>query len=81
MKPNDRFKPYDEDDVDERSPDECAEAWLQRHAFEQMTERLFWMFIMGAGSGAYRALVSMYLSEADSNREVAQALIGLRDAA
>lgn len=73
----DRFQ----DDVDERSADDCAEAWLAMHAHEQMTERLFWMFILGAGAGSYRGLVALYLSEADSNREVVQSLIGLRDAA
>jgi hypothetical protein len=71
---------FDPDDVDERDEHECAEAWLKAHAHEQMTERLFWMFVMGAGE-RLRGLVSMYISEGDSNREVAHALIGLRDAA
>lgn len=70
------------DDLDARSPDDCAEAWLAMHVQEQMTERLFFECLMGiAESGRWRGLIAMYFSEADSNREVVQALMGLRDAA
>lgn len=78
---NNRFD-FDPDDVDERSADECADAWLAAYAHEQATERCFSEAVRAiAESGRWRGLIAMYYSEGDSSREVFQALMGLRDAA
>ena len=76
-----RFQSFD-DDLDERGPDECAEAWLEMYVREQMIERCFAEAVRAiAESGRWRGLIAIYYSEGDSSRDVWHALAGLRDAA